>query len=71
MDSLGNDIPTNIPKIKYQVLGFIIDRPLEDLRPILEIRPGLVRRDARKGWESGEEFEENAAERPIVDGERI
>jgi len=67
----GNNIPAYVPKIKHQVLGFIIDRPLEDLRPVLEICPRLVRRTSGKGRESGEELEENATKRPIVDRERV
>ena len=69
--SLGNNIPANIPKIKHQVLGFIIDGSLEDLRPVLEICPRLIRRSSGKGRESGEELEENATKGPIIDGERI
>lgn len=69
--SLGNNIPANIPKIKHQVLRFIVDRPLEDLRPVLEICPRLVRCSPGKGRESGEELEENATKRPIIDGGRV
>lgn len=71
MDSLGNDVPANIPKVKHQVLRFIIDRPLEDLRPVFEIRPRLIRRASRKRRESGEKLEENTAKRPIIDSERV
>ena len=71
MGSLGNNIPANIPKIEHQVLGLIVDRPLEDLRPVFEICPRLVRCSPRKGRESGEELEENATKRPIIDGGRV
>ena len=71
MDSLGNDVPANIPKVKHQVLRFIIDWPLEDLRPVFEIRPRLIRRASRKGGEPGEELEENTTKRPIIDAERV
>jgi hypothetical protein len=71
MDSLGNNIPANIPKIKHQVLGFIIDRSFEDLRPVLEICPRLIRRTSGKGRKPGEELEENATKRPVVDTECV
>jgi len=71
MDSLGNDIPTNISKIKHQVLRFIIDWPLEDLGPVFEIRPRLIGCASGKGRESSKELEENTPERPIVDSERV
>lgn len=41
MNALGNDIPIYIPKVKHQILRFIIDRTLKDLHHIC---PRLVRR---------------------------
>lgn len=71
MDSLGNDVPANISKVKHQVLRFIVNWPFEDLRPVFEIRPRFIRRASGKGRESSEELKENTAKGPIVDTERV
>ena len=59
MNALGNDIPFYIPKVKHQILRFIIDRTLKDLH---HIRPRLVRRvSPPKKGKSGRELKENTA----------
>ena len=37
MDVPGNDVLMYIPNVKHQVLRFIIDRLLKDLRPVFDI----------------------------------
>ena len=71
MDLLGNDITIYTPKAKHQVLRFVINKRLEDLRPVFWIRPRLVRRAPRKRRKYNKELKENTGKRPIIDSECI
>ena len=71
MDLLGNDITIYTSKVEHQVLRFVIDKPLEDLRLVFWIRPRLVRRASRKRRKYNKEIKENTGKRLIIDSECI
>ena len=51
-DIPNNSIPSLISQIEDQVFGLVVDRPSQDLRPILQVDPSLIGCATGERWET-------------------
>ncbi len=71
MNIPSHGIPSRVCQVEHQVLRLIILGPSKDFGPVLEVCPCFFRVAAAEGGKAGEEFEEDAAQRPVVNGECV
>lgn len=60
-------VPGDIGEVEDEVFGLVILRPAKHLGPVFEIRPGFLGGATAERGETSQEFEQDAAEGPVVD----
>ena len=67
MDIPRNSVPRDVGEIEDEVFGFVVFGPPQHLGPVFQIGPCFLGRTSTEGWETGQELEKDAPQRPVVD----